>query len=66
MGIPKQPRMLPRLGCSPQTDRKTPLLKMLLTQIVEHNEVELLTTQSLHTCVLVTLVQESTLPATKE
>lgn len=41
-------------------------MKTLLTQVTEHPEVELVTTGSLHTCMRVTLAQESTLQATKE
>lgn len=40
MGIPKQPRLLPRVF-SPQTDSKTPLLKIILTQLIKHGEVKL-------------------------
>lgn len=32
------------IGCSPQTDRKTPLLKTIPTQFTEHGEVHLVPT----------------------
>jgi hypothetical protein len=46
-GIPTQPWLLPRqllFGCSPQTESQFLMVKTLLTQHIEHGEVELVPT----------------------
>ena len=53
------------IGCSPQTDSKAPLLKRTSIQLIEHGEVTVLNTASLHSYVLASLVQEGTLHTTK-
>lgn len=51
------------IACSPQTDAKALLLKMLSTQLIEHREVELVPISSLLSCWLVFWVPECTLHA---
>lgn len=53
------------ISCCTQTDSKAPLLKITLTQLIEHGESELVPTQKLHPYILVPLVQKVTLQATK-
>lgn len=54
------------LGCSLQTDSNALLLKVTPTQLIERGKVELVATQSLHLYVLVSLLYEHTLHASKE
>lgn len=51
-------------GCSPQIDSKTLLLKTPSTKLIEHGEIQLVTTKILYLYVLVCLVQKSTLNTT--
>lgn len=53
-------------GCSPETDNRAPLPRTIPTQLTEHGETELVPTWSLLPCVLVTLVWEGSLKATKK
>jgi len=51
---------------SSQSNSKAPLLKTTPTQPIEHEEIELVSIQSLHFYVLASLVQQGTLSASKK
>ena len=53
------------IDCSPQTVSKALLLKTTPIQLIEHGEVKLVPSYSLHLYILVCLVQEGILYATK-
>lgn len=67
VGAPKQCRLSPRqqAGHLSQSDGKALLLKTTPTQLSEHGEVELVSSWSLHPCMLASLVQDSTLHTSK-
>lgn len=61
-GNPQTTQGTPKaFGCSPQTDSNAPLLKTTPTQFIEHREVELVPTKSLHPPSLVFMLLEGTL-----
>lgn len=51
--------------CSPQTDNGVPLSRTVLTQLIEHQQVELMLSCNPHPYVLVPWVWESTLKSTE-
>lgn len=54
------------ISCSPQIDPKFLRLKTKPTQFIDHEEFELVSTQSLHPYVLGCLLQDYTLHTTKK
>lgn len=64
MEIPKQPKLFVAkiIGCSLQTDSKAQSLRTTPTQLIEHEEVQMVSIQSLHPYILVVL---GTMKATK-
>lgn len=53
------------MDCSLQTDSEKTLLRKIPTQVGEHEESKMLPTQSLHSYILVILMQEDTLESNK-
>lgn len=53
------------MDCSLHTEMRTPLLRTTPTQLIEHGEVELIPTWSIQPYILMSLVWEGTLQATK-
>jgi hypothetical protein len=45
------------IGCSPKTYSKTPLLKIVPTKLIAHEEVKVVTEYNLHPHILVSLTQ---------
>ena len=49
----------------PQTDSKTPLVKAISTQFIEHGDVELVSTERVHSYVAMSFIQKGALNAIK-
>lgn len=64
MRFPQRTRVLPG-SCSSQADDKAPLLK-IISQLIEHRELEMVSTESLYPYIQAPLLQEGKLHATTE